>query len=74
MLDALPFREVWAVDFEFAVGAGAVPIRFVWSPGNCGAVASFDYGAMSSALPRRTAPGRTLSSLRITRAPRLAVT
>jgi hypothetical protein len=26
MLDALPFREVWAVDFEFAVKSGRTGI------------------------------------------------
>ena len=62
MLDALPFREIWAVDFEFGGAPATAPIPFVWPPGNYGAAASFDYGATSSALPRRIAPGPTLSS------------
>ena len=29
MLEALPFREVWAVDFEFAARLASGPILFV---------------------------------------------
>jgi hypothetical protein len=30
----LPFREVWALDFEFVSEPGAHPPRYAWLPGS----------------------------------------
>ena len=37
MLDALPFAEIWAVDFEFGAEPERIPNRCAWSHGSCAA-------------------------------------
>ena len=54
MLDPLPFREIWAVDFEFGAEPGENPEPVAWSRGNCAAAASCAYGAMNLAPRPRT--------------------
>ena len=64
--DDLPFREIWAVDFEFGAKPGENPEPFAWLHGNCLAVASSAYGAMSLVPHPRTQPALTCCSSRIT--------
>ena len=75
MLDALPFREIWAVDFEFGGGAGNRPDPV------CVVRLGITERSQASTMARRVRPfpavqhrARDVSSLHITRAPRSAAT